>query len=469
MKLALPTLFVCVFVAWIAASQASPLIAAQAGAPTADGAESAADEPPLAPEPAVDGGEGDSGEDAAACALSSSCCESCVGESCATCGGACSFFDPPSNACGVDPRIYRSLILGRLWVEAEYLAWACSSTHLPPLVTTSDPGTAQADAGVLGKDNTAILFGNADYHGDFRSGGRLSGGYWFTPEHRTGIEGSFFQVDGGDVEFLGLGDGTNILARPIVDAVTGSPAAILVSYPGLQLGDLAVKTDMGLLGAEALLRRALREGSNYRIDGVVGYRYQRLFDRLAVDEAYDLARPAGSVETISFYRFDDLVSKNQFHGGEAGLIGRWWGCRWAFQALGKVALGGTRTSTTIGGGTIRTVTNDDPDIDPVETFYAGGVLALPSNIGSYGRTEFAAVGELGLRLEYALNKQCRLTAGYTVIYWPNVARVTDSIDRLVDSSQIPPAANPSATSPSFAFQDSDFWAQGVSAGLHIEF
>jgi hypothetical protein len=237
----------------------------------------------------------------------------------------------------------------------------------------------------------------------------------------------------------------------------------------VQLGEIAVKSDMNFLGAEALLRRAIRSGDNYRLDGVVGYRYQRLLDRLSVDESMTLARETDSAETTWLGRFDEFASENEFHGGEVGLIGRWWGCRWALQTVGKVALGGTRTTTGIDGGTVRIVTHDDPDVDPVQTAYAGGVLALPSNLGRYARTESAAVGELGIRLEYALNKQCRVMLGYTVIYWSSVARVTDSIDVRVDPSQIPPAADPSAESPAFAFQDTDFWAQGLNAALHIDF
>ncbi len=396
-------------------------------------------------------------------------CETCIGQSCSTCGGACSFFDPPRNACGEDPRIYRSLILGRLWVEVEYLAWASSRTHLPPLVTTSDPTASLAEAGVLGMDHTSILFGNADYQGDLRSGGRLTGGYWFTPEHRFGVEGSFFEVDGEDVEFLALGDATPILARPIVSAQTGLPEAVLVSYPGVQLGGIAVKSDLDFLGAEALLRHVIREGGNYRLDGVAGYRYHRLLDRLSIDESFDYAREEDADETTSIDRFDDLSSENEFHGGEVGLIGRWWGCRWALQALGKVALGGTRTTTSVAGETVRTVTNDDPDIDPVQTAYPGSVLALPSNLGRYSQSEYATVGELGVRVEYAVTKQCRVSFGYTFIYWSSVARVTDSIDVVLDRSQVPTSVNPSATIPSFAFRDTDFWTQGLNAGLHIDF
>ena len=199
---------------WIAAPHLPPGFAAEPETPDASESEPAtAEETVTADDTATTDGE--PAVDFPACS-----CETCVGQSCSTCGGACSFFDPPSNACGVDPRIYRSLILGRLWFEVEYLAWASSRTHLPPLVTTSDPTASPEEAGVLGMDNTSILFGNADYHGDLRSGGRLTGGYWFTPEHRFGVEGSYFQVDVGKVEFVDVGDATPDLGPPIINAQT---------------------------------------------------------------------------------------------------------------------------------------------------------------------------------------------------------------------------------------------------------
>ena len=37
-----------------------------------------------------------------------------------------------------------------IWSAADYLAWSVSGDKLPALVTTSPPGTPQAQAGVLG-------------------------------------------------------------------------------------------------------------------------------------------------------------------------------------------------------------------------------------------------------------------------------------------------------------------------------
>ncbi|MCU0875887.1 MAG: hypothetical protein MUE50_26450, partial [Pirellulaceae bacterium] len=133
MKLAFLALSSCVLLASFAGPRLPAGLAAEPETPDASesGSATAADMAEVV--------ETDAPEGAGAFEAPSSCCETCVGQSCSTCGGACSFFDPPSNACGVDPRIYRTSILGRLWVELEYLAWSSSSTQLPALVTTSDP------------------------------------------------------------------------------------------------------------------------------------------------------------------------------------------------------------------------------------------------------------------------------------------------------------------------------------------
>ena len=57
-----------------------------------------------------------------------------------------------------------------LWFRADYLLWWTSGVRLPPLVTTSPQGTALADAGVLGKAGTTILFGDETVGTDARSG-----------------------------------------------------------------------------------------------------------------------------------------------------------------------------------------------------------------------------------------------------------------------------------------------------------
>ena len=84
---------------------------------------------------------------------------------------------------------------GQFWAEMEYLAWSVKGDRLPPLVTTSPAGTPPAQAGILGSPGTTVLFGDSSVNGGWRSGGRLRAGYWFDPQHRSGIEASFFGLE----------------------------------------------------------------------------------------------------------------------------------------------------------------------------------------------------------------------------------------------------------------------------------
>ena len=49
---------------------------------------------------------------------------------------------------------------GQFWVSAEYALGWFSGDRLPPLVTTSPPGTARLSAGTLGNPTTTVLLGN---------------------------------------------------------------------------------------------------------------------------------------------------------------------------------------------------------------------------------------------------------------------------------------------------------------------
>ena len=53
---------------------------------------------------------------------------------------------------------------------------------------------------------------------------------------------------------------------------------------------------------------------------------------------------------------------------------------------------------------------------------AGGVLALPSNIGHYDRTIFTVVPEVGINLAVNVTPHMQLTAGYSFLYWNQVVR-----------------------------------------------
>ena len=375
----------------------------------------------------------------------------------------CGEFDNPFNNYYGDTRTVRSLVLGRAWAEMEYLAWASKPTHLPALISTSPSGTDPADAGILGP-NGSVLFGADTTQNTLRSGARFNFGYWFTPQHIDGVETRLLWVGGERINFHAIGGDDLILATPFIDATTDLPSAVLISFPGLLDGEARVRSNMQLFGLEVLGRHMLGCEACSRLDVIGGWRYLRLEDTVSADSIFlSLDDASGFDADTIVARSDSFISKNDFHGGEFGLVYRWWNCCWAVNLTGKVALGGTRT--------IARVTGTTTTISPTDevTVTDGGVFAQPSNIGQYERKDFAAVGDIGVKLEYAFTPQLRFTLGYNWMAWSSVARIGESIDTVVDPSQLAPNSNPAATRPGFAFRDNSFWSHGLTLGGYYDF
>ncbi len=128
---------------------------------------------------------------------------------------------------------------GRFWAEMEYLAWSVKGDRLPPLVTTSPTGTPLPQAGILGSSSTTVLFGDSSVNDGWRSGGRLRAGYWFDPQHQSGIEASFFGLEHASTGFsagsAGSSDPGAAIPRPHHRSAKCS--ADRFSRPGIRRGD----------------------------------------------------------------------------------------------------------------------------------------------------------------------------------------------------------------------------------------
>jgi hypothetical protein len=213
-----------------------------------------------------------------------------------------------------------------------------------------------------------------------------------------------------------------------------------------------------------LLRGSLARRCGSRVDGMIGWRFNRLNDGLLITEATVSTNSQGIVPlgtTIDL--FDRFDTRNDFHGVEIGVEFQERCRRWSLETVAKVALGNTHSRVLIDGSTTTTV----PDVAPVTT--NGGLLALPSNIGVYEDNHFSVVPELGITLGYDLNCRLRATFGYTLIYWSNVARPGDQIDLAVNETQLSGGALNGVARPEFAWKTTDFWAQGLNFGLECRF
>lgn len=334
------------------------------------------------------------------------------------------------------------------WIRPEYLMWSTKGAETPALVT--DGGT-----GVLGAPGTTVAFGGDDLNDDWRSGGRVSAGYWLRCFPATAIEGNVFALAEEQTTFQASGTTADPVARPFFNVQLPGEDARLVPAAGFTSGNISIQSTTELQGGELLLRHVLGPPSKIPTAVLVGYRYMRLDDDLRINE-FQTAAPGPT--TVSL--FDSFDTSNTFHGGNVGVISEVSYNRWFGELLMKVALGNVHSKVRIDGSTTTAVA----PFAPVTT--VGGLLAQSSNIGTYEQNEFAVIPELAATIGFHITERLKATAGYTFIYWSRVARAGNQIDRDLNPPAVP---GPNTLRPEFVFRTTDFWAHGVNVGLEYSF
>ena len=158
-------------------------------------------------------------------------------------------------------------------------------------------------------------------------------------------------------------------------------------------------------------------------------------------------------------RFDTY---NDFHGCELGIQWERHHRRWFIEALGKIALGNNHQVVDIFGNTVFTPRGANDGATGT-----GGLLAQRTNIGRHSRNDFAAIPELGITVGYHVTPRLSFTAGYSLLYWGRVMRPGEQIDLDINPDLLPPQRVPfvGAERPRFAFNGTDFWAQGFNLGF----
>lgn len=403
------------------------------------------------------------------------------GGGCAT-GNCASAADMnPCSACTTAPVCQQPPCgpYGRMWVSAEYLLWWTRGMSVPPLVTGGPAGTPRELAGVLGDPNTRILFGDTQLNDGVRSGFRVRFGGWLDCCQTCGVEGSYFFLSDSNDNYSADCTDQTVIARPFTNIRPrsgypdgyGYPDSELVCYPGVVNGTIAVNSGTSLQGFDVNARKNLSCDCCNRIDALVGFRYLQLDDSLTIFE--DLTTeggpstnpiPGGVAPGTRFQLYDSFQTRNEFYGGQVGLAGehrRGGGFYLGWRFL--VGLGTTHKEATIDGSTTITPSGGR------STTYAGGLLALPTNIGRYTKNDFSVVPEIGLNLGYQFNQNIRVFVGYSFLYWSNVTRAGDIIDLTINTSQLPPNPLVGPARPAFTWNDSDFWAQGVSFGAELRY
>jgi Putative beta barrel porin-7 (BBP7) len=369
---------------------------------------------------------------------------------------------PLAEACGI-PLCCQNVCgpPGQIWVRAEYLLWWTKSLPVPPLLTTSPQGTPANVAGLLGQPGTEVLFGDKGYLTDPRSGGRIWLGAWLNQEQTFGIEADYFGLQNLSTTYNAASSGNPILVRPFFNTDTGRPDNLFVAFPGLVAGSFSgTVSSTDLYGYEVLLRQNLCCGCCYRVDLLGGYRFLNLNEGVGIAETETFTGPNIGAP-VRFDLTDNYNTRNAFNGGELGLEAEFRHCQWYVDAYGKVALGGNAAQVNVSGNTVETV-------GPITAAFNRGFLtSSPSQTGTFNRSTFAVVPEVGLRIGCQVNDHLRAFVAYTFIYWSDVARPGEQIGQNVSLTHLPPL--PAGPSQLLDIRTSDFWAQGVSFGLEFRY
>ncbi len=355
----------------------------------------------------------------------------------------------------------------RYFFSAEYLFLWLKQDKVPVLATTS---SNPFDNGILGRPTTQVLFGGDGIDGSGRSGFRLTAGYWLDDNcSDAAVEVRGFYLSPRSTNFDANSSQFPVIARPFFDVNMNKEFSQLTAFPGVLTGNLNIRNQSELWGAEANGLCNVCCGCNYRLDFFGGFRYLELQESLNITEnGVFLAGEGPPLAGDRFFVNDFFQTRNQFFGGQVGLSGGYdWG-PFSVGARGQVAIGDTHQDILIDGSQVITAPNGT-----TQTF-RGGLLALSSNIGRYHRDRFSVVPELDLNVGYALTEHVRLFVGYDALYWNNVVRPGGQIDRNIDVTLIPnfPVAGAKPTGlnvPSAPRNSTDLWAQGITAGVEIRY
>jgi hypothetical protein len=367
-------------------------------------------------------------------------------------GGACDCLACRRNACG-----------SRLFVSAEYLQWWNKGRHLPPLVTTSPIGTPYSQAGVLDPGGlpsatAAILLGDEAIGSNLQSGARLTLGSWLDDCESVAVAVRFFGVIGNDEGYSLTSDEHPILAVPFFnrDPLVDAEYSLVLGYPDTRTGSADITAGNEVYGGQAFLRYLVDSGPGYRMDMLIGYRYNRINDDL------DMNFYTNST-TTDYYYHDTFKTRNSYNAGEVGLLGEINCSKWTLSTLGTISFGNMAQRVSIQGENAETS-------DDVTVSRSGGVFAQTnSNIGDYERNVACWAPEAGVKLSYAMTQKLSVSVGYTFLYWTRMVLAGDQIDRNVNASQLGGGTLVGPAVPEFQFKDTDFWVQTIDIGLSYNY
>ncbi len=363
------------------------------------------------------------------------------------------------------------------WFDPSYTATFMRPMHMNgPLVTTgsvNDP-----IPGALNQPGTLVLFGQNTVDFGLFSGARAELGIFLDRENHFSLDVTgFYLVQNTSSFFIGADpNGNPLIARPYFNVADGfnQQYRFVNSQQGLLTGTFAVDMRSQMAGLEfnAAFHSYIQD--RYHAELLGGFRYLRLSESLQTSEQVNALNGTTIPFAGSTFNPPDFVTDqdnfttlNQFYGPQVGARLSWEERWFTLDAFAKLALGANVERTDINGSTTL--------ITPGQAAQTanGGVLAVPSNSGSFSRSVFDVVPECGFDLSVNITQNIRVKFGYSFLYWSHVVRPGSQYSTDINPGQVNSSfffgqtTGPNA--PVHRFNEEVFWTNSFNLGLEVHF
>jgi hypothetical protein len=346
------------------------------------------------------------------------------------------------------------------WGRIEYLYWTMTGGRLPPVLTTSPPGTPAGVAGLPGLATTGEVFGGDTPLDGARSGLRLSIGTWLDTSRTLGLEASAFGIDRFARSVEGGSAGTPIVgSSPFIDVATGLPGVLPVAYPGLTAGTASASiASRTIWGGDALGRALIATGPGWRIDGLAGFRYFEEGEGLDIRSSIAVPPATGFV----LITHDGIRTENRFYGSVVGFDAEADYCGWTLTLRPSVAVGVmdnvvSRTGESIVNGF------GGPLVAP------GGNYNLLTNLGTVRARDWTVIPQCDVRVSKHVLDCLLVSVGYSAMYLPLVSRAGEQIDPVLNAIAFGTGPVTGAPRPAPILVRDSAWLHGLTIGLELRY
>jgi hypothetical protein len=385
-----------------------------------------------------------------------------------------------------------------MWFGAGPLMWWMKQAPAPGALASIGTAGPQGGQGIVGQNDTVVLFGNNRFDYERFFGFQVHAGTWLNCLHNWGVEfgGFYLEQRSIDTSFASDGGGNPLLARPFFNAVTSTPASVVIASPGTLAGSVSLHTDTQFWGNEANFIRNLTSCEDWNLDLLFGFRYLDLAENLRVGSTSQ-ALPGGSLTLSRVITLNNLsvtdrfFTRDQFLGGQAGgRFERWFG-PYFLSVVGKVALGPNHETIKTFGFSQGQVGPGQPNSGGIAT-QTGGLLAVPNlavpnvnppgtqpsllRFGNIGRTTtdwFEVVPEIGVQFGMQVTDALRVSAGYNYLFMNSVARPGSQVNGNVNPALVPSSSVFGSTSgpsqPMVNSKQETFFAHGLVVNLEFRY